>query len=588
MAAGEGYQVFFRIAGSVVLPARVPKGNFTVLERTFIQTYFPDGIDTELYVRPTEKLDPKCFYLLHRHFGVLFQGFEDHELYDGCLIEVRLPSKYHKNRKQLSEVPEDAAALPPGVQAGGKPPADSPAGNQVAPADSAPADSAPADSSVTTTTVEELPQVTDGKASAAAPPPSGEEATSKGAEAVKSGASSRSVKSTKSLRAKIWDFLDEPTSSKASMIFTVVLMVLILLSTVTFVIETLPQFYRPNQPVKSFWFLTEAICISVFTVEVVARVLVCPNLYEYCSDGMNQIDVIAILPFYVEVLLSGLEVPGLAVFRVVRLVRIFRLFKVSRGSIQIFARTMSVSARPLYMLIFFTLLAMVIFSSLMYYAERGEYDKELGVWLRLQYYECPIVLKNDRPERSWAEFVGNAEDGGMRLCAGIYGAPCRLGENRTADGKEVAFYVPYNYKPHHLENRWGRCVPMWEQSPFESIPASFWWTLVTMTTVGYGDITPTYWYGKVLGSCVMFFGILVIALPITVIGSNFAQVYKTLTDSQASASGNADESDDEPEPVYNSDGEEIDPLDDEAWEDDADDGAGRPAPSAAPSVMSKG
>ena len=66
-------------------------------------------------MRPTEKLDPKCFYLLHRHFGVLFQGFEDHELYDGCLIEVRLPSKYHKKRKQLSEVPEDAAALPPGV-----------------------------------------------------------------------------------------------------------------------------------------------------------------------------------------------------------------------------------------------------------------------------------------------------------------------------------------------------------------------------------------------------------------------------------------------------------------------------------------
>jgi hypothetical protein len=48
-----------------------------------------------------------------------------------------------------------------------------------------------------------------------------------------------------------------------------------------------------------------------------------------------------------------------------------------------------------------------------------------------------------------------------------------------------------------------------------------------MTTVGYGDVVPTSGFGQFIGGIVMIFGIVVIALPITVIGSNFATIYKT-------------------------------------------------------------
>jgi len=66
-----------------------------------------------------------------------------------------------------------------------------------------------------------------------------------------------------------------------------------------------------------------------------------------------------------------------------------------------------------------------------------------------------------------------------------------------------------------------------ERSPFESVPACFWWAIVTATTVGYGDAhTPTTLYGKLVAGLTMIWSLCVLALPIGVIGGNFGAVWE--------------------------------------------------------------
>ena len=63
---------------------------------------------------------------------------------------------------------------------------------------------------------------------------------------------------------------------------------------------------------------------------------------------------------------------------------------------------------------------------------------------------------------------------------------------------------------------------------FESIPATFYWCIITMTTVGYGEIYPQSSIGKVVACMAFLCGILLLAVPISVISANFQSAYQKM------------------------------------------------------------
>ena len=87
---------------------------------------------------------------------------------------------------------------------------------------------------------------------------------------------------------------------------------------------------------------------------------------------------------------------------------------------------------------------------------------------------------------------------------------------------------------------------------FSSIPASLWWAVVTLTTVGYGDVYPVTTLGRVIASIIMLIGIGMIAVPTSILASTFSDLLHERRDERAQTSLPAETSQSHSEDVENS------------------------------------
>ena len=62
-----------------------------------------------------------------------------------------------------------------------------------------------------------------------------------------------------------------------------------------------------------------------------------------------------------------------------------------------------------------------------------------------------------------------------------------------------------------------------QPAKFGSIPQSMWWSIVTLTTVGYGDVYPVTAGGKIFASIISLIGIGIVAIPTGIISASFVE-----------------------------------------------------------------
>ena len=62
-----------------------------------------------------------------------------------------------------------------------------------------------------------------------------------------------------------------------------------------------------------------------------------------------------------------------------------------------------------------------------------------------------------------------------------------------------------------------------QPNKFSSIPAAMWWSIITLTTVGYGDVAPVTSSGRIIAGLIAILGIGMFALPAGILGTGFLE-----------------------------------------------------------------
>jgi voltage-gated potassium channel len=246
---------------------------------------------------------------------------------------------------------------------------------------------------------------------------------------------SKTTISLTKLKNRLHEILEAGKGSDfLSKFIDVLLMTLVLSSVVAVVLESVPEI----EEVYSHQFrLFEIFCISTFTIEYLLRLWTAPLKFpeskkpylKYFFSFYGLIDVCAIIPFYLSLFTTGIDL------RILRVVRILRIIKISH------------------------------------------YNTALqDLW---------DAIYDERKSFISASYIFSVA---LLICASL------------------AYYAENTVQPEE----------------FKSIPHAIWWALITLTTVGYGDVSPITFFGKIVGIFTALMGVCTVALLTGIVANSFS------------------------------------------------------------------
>ncbi|MFH1842007.1 MAG: ion transporter [bacterium] len=245
-------------------------------------------------------------------------------------------------------------------------------------------------------------------------------------------------KSQDSARARLHEIIFE-ADTRGGRLFDLVLIWGILLSVLAVMLDSVRAI---NTTHGELLYAVEWVFTIAFTIEYLLRLSCIGRPRSYATSFFGIIDLLAIAPTYLSLLLPGSQY--LLVIRILRVLRIFRVLKLVQflSEANTMMRALRASMRKIAVFFSAIITLVVIFGSVMYLVE-GE-----------------------------------------------------------AHG-------------------------------FTSIPRSIYWAIVTMTTVGYGDISPKTSFGQAIASVVMILGFAIIAVPTGIVASEMSRAQQSAVSTQA-------------------------------------------------------
>ena len=233
------------------------------------------------------------------------------------------------------------------------------------------------------------------------------------------------------------------TDTKAGKLFDVVLIISIVLSIITVMLDSVIEY---NQQYGHILRIAEWTFTIMFTVEYLLRIFAIRRPSSYIFSFFGIIDLLAILPTYLSLFMPGTEV--FAIIRVLRVLRIFRVLKLVQftGEADMLMTAMIASRRKVFIWLFLVMNIVIILGSVMYLVEGGN-------------------------------------------------------------------------------------------TGFDSIPRSIYWAVVTLTTVGYGDVVPLTSLGQALASFIMVLGYSIIAVPTGIVTSEITFAAKSIKEQRCVVCG---------------------------------------------------